>query len=404
MPSFNQSQYIRDSINSVLAQDYPNLELIVMDGNSSDGSQAIIEEIAKKDARLKWTSEPDSGPANAINKALLKASGLIIGWLNSDDLYAQGAVSHAVSIFANNAQTKLIYGEAAHIDALGAEIDRYPTREPSIGIQGFHDSCYICQPTVFFESQLLSDIGLLDESLQTAFDFDYWLRVFNKYQENVLHTKKVLAYSRLHESCITRTLRRKVALESMQVLARHAGTPKAHWLGTHLGEYLESTAFKASRSDLYSYAGKILNEIEPLCVRKEFEELKHEVFQDARFRLYEPGLHFDISTDGWVPRVMSIGIQEVPAYCDHLILQCRHSWPTYQLLSLKIESSWGYATNMQLASLGEFRILVPLTAVRGEVNVSITIAADNGYIPSKNDVGSSDDRELSFILDDIRIN
>ncbi len=99
-PSYNQVQYLEDTIQSVIQQDYPNIEYIVVDGGSTDGSLEVIERYKNKLAW--WVSEPDQGQADAINKGFRKASGEIIAWLNSDDLYLPGAISSAVELFQEN--------------------------------------------------------------------------------------------------------------------------------------------------------------------------------------------------------------------------------------------------------------------------------------------------------------
>lgn len=99
MPSFNQAEFIAESIGSVFCQNYPNLELVVMDVASTDGTVAVLTELAKNyGAALRRCSEKDTGPTNAINKALRLARGEFIGWLNSDDLYASDAISRAVTV------------------------------------------------------------------------------------------------------------------------------------------------------------------------------------------------------------------------------------------------------------------------------------------------------------------
>lgn len=236
MPSLNQVKFIGEAVDSVLDQDYPNLELIVADGGSEDGTLAFLAHKAKEDSRLSWSSAKDSGPANALNRALAKVRGTILGWLNSDDVYASGAISRAVEAFDAHPQWLMVYGHGEHIDADGKILNRYPVRPPGTPVSKFTDGCFICQPTVFFRRTLVLMLGELDEGLRTAFDFDYWLRAFLAFQERIGFVDAVQAYSRLHADCITSRMRRTVALEGMQVLTRHLGSAPVHWALTHVNE------------------------------------------------------------------------------------------------------------------------------------------------------------------------
>ena len=149
-PSYNQAQYLDDTIQSVLRQDYSNLEYIVVDGGSTDGSQEII---AKYKDKLAWSvSEPDQGQADAINKGFRKAKGEIIAWLNSDDLYLPGVISSAVAAFQNNPDAGLIYGDAVSADADGKLLNELRfSRWQTLDLLQFK---VLCQPAVFLSGPL----------------------------------------------------------------------------------------------------------------------------------------------------------------------------------------------------------------------------------------------------------
>jgi glycosyltransferase involved in cell wall biosynthesis len=114
IPSYNQALFLEQCLNSVLDQDYPDIECIVIDGGSTDGSVDIIRRYEERLAY--WVSEPDKGQSHAINKGFLQATGEIVAWLNSDDLYFPGAVSSAVKCFQNNSKLVLFYGHCLFID------------------------------------------------------------------------------------------------------------------------------------------------------------------------------------------------------------------------------------------------------------------------------------------------
>ncbi|MBE0687714.1 MAG: glycosyltransferase, partial [Anaerolineaceae bacterium] len=120
-PSYNQSDYLEKAMVSVLNQDYPNLEYIIVDGNSTDGSQDIIKKYANRLAW--WVSEKDNGQADAFNKGLMHAGGKYIGWLNSDDLYLDGVVSEAIELLESNPEIVFVFGDVQSINEIGEIIN-----------------------------------------------------------------------------------------------------------------------------------------------------------------------------------------------------------------------------------------------------------------------------------------
>jgi glycosyltransferase involved in cell wall biosynthesis len=238
MPSFNQAQFIEASIRSVLDQSHSRLELIVMDGGSKDGTLAILERLAKHDARLKWCSEPDEGPAHAINKAMRLARGSVVGWLNSDDLYALDAVQSALMLLDGETNPLMVYGHGSHIDELGRHVGDYPTLKPVVGWAKLAHGCYVCQPTVFIKKVAVSLLGPLDQSLKTAFDFDWWLRAFLWFEGRIEFVDRVQSFSRLHADCITRKQRALVAAEGMWLIRKHMQRLDTRWVVSYLNETL----------------------------------------------------------------------------------------------------------------------------------------------------------------------
>ncbi|MDO3383239.1 glycosyltransferase family 2 protein [Gilvimarinus algae] len=283
MPSFNQAQFIEQAIVSVLEQDYPRLELIVADGGSTDNTIEILRRLRAKDSRLHWLSEPDTGPANAINKALSRVRGTHIGWLNSDDLYTAGAVRRAVDALTGPEKYALAYGHGIHVDALGNELELYPTLPPETPYNQFADGCFICQPTLFFTRAVYHMLGPLDESIQTAFDFEYWLRAFKVFSGRIGFVDDIQACSRLHDSCITMNMRYWVALEGLQVLHKHMGAAPGHWLLTYFSELLKSGASPPGGETLQEHVEKTLQRASLYLEAAELNKVRRFLIEDSQY-------------------------------------------------------------------------------------------------------------------------
>ncbi|HZZ79982.1 MAG TPA: glycosyltransferase family 2 protein [Gemmataceae bacterium] len=216
-PSFNQGRFLRRTIDSVLSQDYPRIEYLVCDGGSTDESVNILQNY---DERVRWHSRRDGGQSDAINHGLRQSRGDILAWLNSDDVLAPGAVRTAVSHFQTHPDWDLIYGAAQHIDENDGVIEDYPTADYDFG--QLLQSCIICQPATFWRRSVVDRVGLLDESLHYAMDYEYWLRI-DRAGCKLVHVPELLACSRLYPETKTLSARMEVYREILAVSRRHAG-------------------------------------------------------------------------------------------------------------------------------------------------------------------------------------
>lgn len=175
-PSYNQAAYLEATIQSVLGQDYPNLEYIVVDGGSSDGSPAIIEKYA--DRLAWWTAEPDQGQADAINKGLRRATGEVVAWLNSDDIYLPGAVEQAAAALQAGPALGLVYGDLRSIDAAGKHFHTIRFQQYDLGdLLAFR---IIGQPAVFMRREVLMQTELLSLKYHYLLDHHLWVQMAAK--------------------------------------------------------------------------------------------------------------------------------------------------------------------------------------------------------------------------------
>jgi glycosyltransferase involved in cell wall biosynthesis len=192
-PSYNQAQYLEATIQSVLAQSYPNIEYIVIDGGSTDGSVEIIKQYADKLAY--WVSEPDQGQTDAINKGFARANGEVMAWLNSDDTYHPEGVAKAVAYLEQHPEVGLVYGDTDFIDEHGRVMGHFPARQTSHARirRGY---VHIPQQASFWRAELWRQVGPLDPSFYFAMDYDLWVRL-SKVSE-IKYVPDVWAYFRLH--------------------------------------------------------------------------------------------------------------------------------------------------------------------------------------------------------------
>lgn len=177
-PSYNQGQFIRATIESVLAQDYPNIEYIIMDGGSTDETASVVREYS---SRLTWISEKDRGQSHAINKGFRMARGSILAWINSDDVLLPGAVGKAVRALESNPAFGAVYGEGYLMDREGNVTGRFPHTQPFNLWRLVYVSDYILQQSTYFRRRALEDVGLLDEDLHYSMDWDLLIRIGMRY-------------------------------------------------------------------------------------------------------------------------------------------------------------------------------------------------------------------------------
>lgn len=232
-PSWNQAPFIERTIRSVLDQGYPNLEYIVMDGGSTDGTIDILK---RYEGRLVWTSEKDKGQTDAINKGIKRSTGDIIAYLNSDDVYEPGALRRVADHFSAHPETMWLTGKCRIIDERDREIRRPITAYKNFLLRHYSYSLLlvtnpVSQPATFWRRGVVSELGLFDEAEHLVMDYDYWLRIGKKYPLTVLDGYlagfRVYAATKTSSSFLT-TFKREM------VLARRHSTSAVlnglHWI------------------------------------------------------------------------------------------------------------------------------------------------------------------------------
>jgi glycosyltransferase involved in cell wall biosynthesis len=212
-PSFNQANYLPATVASVLGQPGVEVDYFVQDGGSKDGSADWLQTESVRNPRLRWISERDSGQADAINRGLSKVNGEIMAWLNSDDVYAPGALQFVAAYFRDHPEIDVVYGHRLLIDAAGDEIGRWIMPPHNDEALTYFD--YIPQETVFWRRSLWEKSGAkLDATFQFALDWELLLR-FRNSGARMVRVPYFLACFRVHEEQKTSSQIREVGKPEM---------------------------------------------------------------------------------------------------------------------------------------------------------------------------------------------
>jgi glycosyltransferase involved in cell wall biosynthesis len=222
-PSYNSGDFIRDTIDSVLDQDYPHVRYVVMDGGSSDGTVDVLKSYGD---RLDWVSQPDGGQADAVNRGIERVGGDIVAFLNADDVYEPGAIATAVERFRERPGAALVYGTAVQLDVDGNEIRTTPMLAADHrSLAAFNP---INQPAAFASGDVWREVGGLDASLHLALDYELWMRM-SASERPLLEVPDVLARIRFHPDAKSEAQRGRHLRESMEVVRRHYGHVPPAW-------------------------------------------------------------------------------------------------------------------------------------------------------------------------------
>ena len=235
-PCLNMESYIGRTIESVLSQDYPNVEYILVDGGSTDRTAEVIcDFVAKNPNRMRLIVEPDGGVAEALEKGLAIAQGQVFAYLNADDTYFPGAIRTAVNWMQSQPQLAGVYGNAYWIDDDEERIDTYPT-EP-FNKETLGESCYICQPACFLWTAILRKVGGFNPEYQVAFDYELWLRLARTHE--LLRIDALLANSRMHRSNKTLQQRTVGFEEASRALREYHGYVPFRWAHSYASFLLD---------------------------------------------------------------------------------------------------------------------------------------------------------------------
>ncbi len=211
-PSYNQAKYLEQTIQSVLTQNYSNIEYIVIDGGSNDGSVAIIKKYQDKLAY--WASEKDNGQAEAINKGFAKATGEVVAWLNSDDYYLPQTIAKAVKIFEENPEVVLAYGNMLAVDENGKTFNALHYKQ--LSLEDLICFQIIGQPAVFFRRSALHKTNGLNQNFHFLLDHLFWIELAQ--HGKILHVHETWSAARYHAEAKNRAKAAEFGKEAFRIL------------------------------------------------------------------------------------------------------------------------------------------------------------------------------------------
>ena len=223
-PSYNQGEYLEQCIRSIIAQGYPNLEHIIIDGGSTDNSVDILKKYEKH--LTYWVSEKDNGQSHAFNKGLEHATGEIIGWINSDDLYLNNCLFQGAEIFEGDPFCDIVFSNYYFIDERGVILKRRKEIPFNFEVYLWTEGCYHANCAGFFKKNVFDVIGGLDETLQFGMDTEFYLRA-DQARMSIKHDNAYWGAYRLHENSKSVSLNEFQKQDAVIIIAKYrpVGTP-----------------------------------------------------------------------------------------------------------------------------------------------------------------------------------
>jgi glycosyltransferase involved in cell wall biosynthesis len=387
-PTLDMGHFLREAIDSVLAQDYPRIDYLVMDGGSRDGTRELLESYGD---RLRFVSAPDGGQAAAVNRGLGRVSGEIVCFLNADDAYLPGAVSAAVAAFESEPAAAVAYGEADFVDEHGAPIGPYPTRD--FGLQALAEECFVCQPAAFVSRAAFERCGGLDERLSFALDYDLWIRLAQ--QAPFVRLRRTLARARMHSDNKTLGERGPSYREAMAVVKRHFGYVPARWVDAYAvwladrGDGLEAPGRHPLRTQLLCLGlGLGYNRLHPLRWLSDWSSL-----------VGLAGDFHGLWVDSWMSTAHAREL-DVPADAERLRVRGRHEARRMRApLGIELSLDGRRLAWTALDERGPFELSAAVPeGLRGRRG-RLLLEADRTWVPLR----GGDLRRLSCLIDAIEL-
>ena len=285
-PNYNKAEYLEETIKSVIIQDYPNIEYIVVDGGSTDGSVDIIKKYNQH--ITKWVSEPDLGQSHAINKGWQMSNGEALAYINSDDLYFPGAVSNAVDKFQKDPDLSVFYGIGVFLSSKGDFHSYFENIEPYNRFRILSCTDFILQPASFFKRSSLEAVGFLNENLHYCMDWDLYCRLARDHY-SFLFDPSLIAAARLYPDTKTLSGGHERFSEIWKLLMRYKQSWWPHaffgFLATHYHDKVHNTDSNSSKL--------CFRLVQFICAILNFHNLHHSRSNKSIQQIGSFGVHYE---------------------------------------------------------------------------------------------------------------
>ena len=384
-PSYNMAHYIEQTIDSVLSQDYPHIDFVVMDGGSKDNTVEILK---KYGDRIRWRSERDGGQADAINKGWHNVSGDLYTFLNADDTYLPGAVSTMAKHFREKPHAGMIYGEAYHTRQDGEIIERYQTQP--FDFTKLSQQCYICQPAAFMSRDAFLQAGMINASMNFSLDYELWMRIAKSYP--IFKVDEYIATSRMYMDNKTLSSRKRVYQESIGAVITHYDYVPYEWTNAYACYLLDrkDQFFDRSTPTLMSYGlslalGSYYNRHQLKRYWREWGKLTGfaNTFEDR----------WD---DGWISKRYLKDV-DIDQKSESFRIEGKHWAPIEGALLLTIKLNGQKVKEASLDTAGPFQLEISVPESARGKRCKLAIEANQTWSPRAN----GEYRNLSCVIDTI---
>ncbi|MCI9218163.1 MAG: glycosyltransferase [Lachnospiraceae bacterium] len=396
-PSYNQGEFIKATIDSVLNQDYPNIEYLVMDGGSTDNTVEVLKSYGN---RIQWVSEKDLGQADAVNKGIRRAKGQIIGWLNSDDTYLESAISKMVSYMKTHPDTDMVYGEGYYTDKEGNVVERYLTEK--YDVQRLAEMCIICQPTAFFTKEIVEKAGMLDVEHQLSMDYELWMRMAKL--GKIAYIPEYIATSRMYEENKTLSRRKEVFEETCKAVKKHYNYVPISWIDGY-ADYLAagSRGLKFQWNDFRLFIK--YNYTNPSYLRNGLKVMlksRYGGLVKVRKLTQKAVAYTEQYPDLWLAKSY---IRKLALNGKHNVIELKgtHNWSLKRDLEIKVFFDGEKVDKLTIKELGPFSKVIEIPAGKQKAGEHLLKLSMNATFCPARIAKSKDERELSFILNDIKL-
>jgi glycosyltransferase involved in cell wall biosynthesis len=381
-PSYNQGHFIQETIESVLSQDYPNVEYIVMDGASKDDTAEVCSRYLD---RLTFISEKDRGQSHAINKGFQLARGEIVAWLNSDDIFLPGAIAAAVEAFRRRPEAGVVYGEGYQIDREGKIISRFASTQRFDLWRFLNVSDFILQQTAFFRRDVFDRVGWIDESLNYGMDWEILMRIGLEYPMEYI--EEYMGAIREYPEAKTSAGGHRRAMELWKIMRRHGGLfvpPGALIYSLPVYDRAINAAIDQWPEAIARYA-------------KPFGRISTRIMQ--RIVGWAVSSSQGLYADGWAGRRANLALPPARGRFFELTVSLP-DWVPMERQTIYVRAG---DTTLARETFGKGQFTLPVAVPQGlsEKSLIFQIDASHVFTPTPHSDGPTDPRRLAYLLHDL---